>query len=342
MTQAIKDVIIVSTALWSETAKTNKQWMAEEFLKRKINCHYIEPFASRLPRFSVADVSRTFRVMLGFLYSRKNNRQSNINIYSVPYFARIANFIPRKIIKLIDSFFQLLSLSRLIKNLDNSGDILIIYYHPYIGELEKLLSKNPKFKTISLFHAVDDLDQLPWAKNNPMSVKKGILNNLTSCDKIICTNPEISKSYSKFFHNKDVYLEPNRIPSLNRDYRQRDYKQKNIACIATFTSLKVDYEWLSWLVDHDNQVKLSLIGPIDSSCNKQDLFKKLCQHPRVTWHGSVNYSEISKLLRSQNYGIVFPSDNLYTRSSTPMKFLDYMSNGLYAYDEKYAICVAVQ
>ena len=93
--------------------------------------------------------------------------------------------------------------------------------------------------------------------------------------------------------------------------------------------MKVDYEWLSWLVDHDNQVKLSLIGPIDSSCNKQDLFKKLCQHPRVTWHGSVNYSEISKLLRSQNYGIVFPSDNLYTRSSTPMKFLDYMSNGLY-------------
>ena len=323
-------VVILSTANFRFRPWTNKQWMASEYLKSRIPVVYIEPHGLRLPKCNYSDLKRIF----SNLYSNRISR-SAIDLSSQNPLLNILQLcIPPAIQNLpyfIFSLFCNLAYAQIylsIRRFSNS-QILFYSYHPFLPPPKWFLHSFTNIK--SVLHLVDDLSSLPWIKLS--LYKKFVANHFQTSDLILVTNPFLYQKTIELakLHDISIVQDTNCFPSelLPQSISIGSIAEKDpnsLFMSANLSSLKVDF---NILISFLNQTPANLVvaGPCDSISSKA-LLSSFFSHDSVKYLGFKSFTSLIEASKYCRAGIICQTSTPYNKSSTPMKFLDYISMGL--------------
>jgi hypothetical protein len=333
-------VFIFSTASYFDTAKTNKQCMADTFSSLGVPVVYIEPTGLRLPRiFSFRELCSIYAKLRNLHQTTLSGRQNILVVR--PFCLPSVGFMASRPFIMVNSLILFVQLKLRVAtflsshafSVDKKLLILTLSYHPFFA-VKQILNKlfTSGHQVHHVYHAVDDIDALPWRKHSKTTISSLLGPKLF--DICICTNPLTARRLWTSLSNKDrclpIYIEPNRIFSALPKplVGFPTVKKKNKFCyVATFTNLKVDYALLFQCFSVQPSASLELVGRHDSSCSDPLSFHKLTCLPNVTWHGERSYTQAIDIMRCCQFGLIANSINAYTECSTPMKFLDYITAG---------------
>jgi len=201
-------------------------------------------------------------------------------------------------------------------------------YHPYILELNKRL----KFKNKIIYHCVDDLSAIPGIDKKSFNFEEKKL--LKKSNFVFVTNEQLKKNCSKY--NKRIYYFPNVVDyehfSLAYSKRKvpedlKSIPKPRIVYMGAISEFKINFNLLHKLISKFYMYNFIFIGnEIEGQSNK--IFKKITMLPNAHHLGYKPYLELPYYLNEMQIGLLPILKNKYTKSMSPMKFMEYIAAGL--------------
>lgn len=316
-----KDIVLLSTADWSNPFWTNKQHVAVQLAKRGHKVFYIDSLGLRRPSASKQDISRIVRRIKRAIQPPHQVRE-NIWVWSpvvLPF--QGYNFIRR---------FNNLFLNRLLG-----------FWLNYLGiQLEILWTYNPLTTQLLdikdydkvVYHCVDEIKAQPGM---PVATLEALEKELVrKSDIIFTTSPKLLKERKKW--NSNTHYFPNVadfdhfFKALNQETVIPDdlanIPAPRIGFIGAISGYKVDFNLIRYVAEKRPDWSIVLIGQVGEGDPWTDL-SIIDGIPNVFLLGPRSYKDLPKYLKGFDVALLPNIINEYTESMFPMKFFEYLASG---------------
>ncbi|MGB7249648.1 MAG: glycosyltransferase, partial [Phormidesmis sp.] len=319
------DVIVFSTADWSERNWTNNQRVSQSLAEAGFRVLYLESLGLRQPRASKRDLQRIWR-RLSKVGQGVRQVEPNLWVFSplvIPmHHVPVVQWINQKIVV---TTVQLLS-----RWLGFHCPILWAY-NPVISAFQSQLNSS-----LLIYHCVDDLTTVPGI--SPSVVKTAEAEILQAADLVFVTSLGLNEKLSAVVPDKVHYL-PNvadyqhfsqarKVGAVPDDLAA--IAQPRIGFIGEIKDYKLDFELISTLAQRHPDWHWVFVGAIalttDHLANGQMLPPEL-QLPNLHFLGYRPYKELPNYLRGFDVAVLPCLLNDYTKSMFPMKFFEYLAAG---------------
>jgi len=315
-----KDIIIISTADWSNPFWTNKQHMATMFAKRGFRVLFVESLGLRRPTANKRDFRRILNRFIKGIKGIQMVRE-NIWVFSpliIPYHQfPLIRSINRKILsKMIRYYLSCL----------NFTNPIFWTYNPLI--MENLQALNISLK---VYHCVDDLTSTPGISSNILDSAER--QCITSSDLIFTTSRKLEERCVKL-NPKNTYYFPNVVDydhfnmAITKGPIPDDLSKipaPRIGFIGALSEYKVDFDLIYEIAVKKPEWHWVLIGEIGEGQPGTKVVK--LKLPNIHFLGPREYQTLPAYLRGIDVATLPSSLNPYTASMFPMKFFEYLAAG---------------
>lgn len=316
-----KDIVILSTAEWSNPFWTNKQHVAVALAKMGYRVFYIDSLGLRRPSASSQDL---FRILKRFVKALKPPQevQENIWVWSPIVLPFQGLSWIRKINKALLGVWLNFWLKR--RGFDKT---LLWTYSPLTA---RILTLNNFNKII--YHCVDEIKAQPG-----MPVKlleEAELELLVNSNVIFTTSRKLYETRKKINGNTFYFSNVADFDHFNKALfsetiipRDLDSIPKPRAgFIGALSGYKVDFELIRLAAIANPQVSFVLIGKVGEGDPWSDV-SPLEEVKNVYFLGPKRYEELPGYLKGFDVAMLPNTLNEYTDSMFPMKFFEYLAAG---------------
>jgi len=316
-----KDIVILSTAEWSNPFWTNKQHVAVALEKMGYRVFYIDSLGLRRPSASTQDFNRILkRLKTAFRHPREVKK--NIWVWS----PIILPFQSISWVRGLNRFLFGLWLSFWLKKKDFKKYTLWTY-----NPLTTRILEVNNFNNL-IYHCVDEIKaqpgmpvQLLEEAESELVVQSNVV--FTTAKQLYETRKKINEStfyYSNvadFEHFQKALLNKTRIPD------DLNVVPKPIAgFIGALSGYKVDFELIRQAAMENPEVSFVLIGKVGEGDPWTDV-SLLKEINNIHFLGPKNYKELPAYLKGFDIAMLPNTLNEYTDSMFPMKFFEYLAAG---------------
>lgn len=314
------DVIVFSTADWSEPNWTNNQRVSQSLAEAGFRVLYLESIGLRQPTVNTRDLSRIGRRLLK---SAQGLRQVDPRIWV--FSPLVIPFYHSALLQRINQWILVMTVKILGRWLGFKQPIVWVY-NPFIANFQARLS--PAFL---VYHCVDDFMTVPGIPAEVVAAVEPAM--IQAADLVFVTSPTLHQKLSAIAPAKVHYL-PN---VADYDHFAQGYgpgaipedlnaiPQPRIGFIGAIKDYKLDFELIRTLAIRHPQWHWVLIGGL-AVANPQALLTRL-QAPNIHFLGYRPYVSLPDYLRGMDVAVLPSLLNDYTRSMFPMKFFEYLAAG---------------
>ncbi|MEM6251683.1 MAG: glycosyltransferase [Cyanobacteria bacterium P01_D01_bin.156] len=314
------DVIVFSTADWSQDNWTNNQHVSQSLAQKGFRVLYIESLGLRQPKASKRDLSRIFKRLFKSLRGIRKV-ESNVWVFSplvIPlHHVAVVQWINQKI---------LVTTLRILKQWLGFRTPILWAYNPVIESFQAKLKSS-----LLVYHCVDDLTTVPGI--SPTVVEQAEASLLKSADLVFVTSLNLKDKLAALAPGKVHYF-PN-VADYNHFSQARQpggipddiaaIPQPRIGFIGAIKDYKLDFWLIASIAQRYPQWHWVLIGGIE--LDKSATLPPELQHPNVHLLGYRAYETLPSYLRAFDVAVLPCLLNDYTRSMFPMKFFEYLAAG---------------
>lgn len=316
-----KDIVLLSTADWSNPFWTNKQHVAVALAGLGYRVFYVDSLGLRKPSASPQDLKRIF-TRLKRAFKAPHQVQPNIWVWS-PIILPFQNILlVRKFNRLVLSAW----LSFYLKKLNFDTKILWTY-NPLTT---KLIDVKNYEKVV--YHCVDNIKAQPGM---PVQVlENSEIDLLKKASVVYVTAHELYESRKAY--NSNIHYFSN-VADFNHFYRAMDsdtvvpkdlanIPAPRVGFVGALSGYKVDFSLLKKAAEELPHVSFVLIGKVgegDPWTNVSELEKI----DNVHFLGPKSYDMLPGYLKGIDVSILPNLINEYTDSMFPMKFFEYLAAG---------------
>jgi len=316
-----KDIIILSTAEWTNPFWTNKQHVAVALEKMGYRVFYIDSLGLRRPSVSSQDFNRIFKRLKIALRPPKEVK-NNIWVWS-------PIILPFQNISWVRSFNRLLFglwLGFWLKRKGFQRDLLWTY-NPLTT---RILNVN-KFGNL-IYHCVDEIKAQPGM---PVQLLEEAESDLIVLSSVIFTTAKQLYETRRNLNENTFYLsnvaDYNHFQKalLNETVVPNDLNviPKPIAgFIGALSGYKVDFQLIKQAAIENPEVSFVLIGKIGEGDPWSDV-SSLKEMKNIYFLGPKKYEELPAYLKGFDLAMLPNTLNEYTDSMFPMKFFEYLAAG---------------
>jgi len=316
-----KDIVILSTAEWSNPFWTNKQHVAVALEKMGYRVFYIDSLGLRRPSASTQDFNRILK-RLKTAFRPPREVKKNIWVWS----PIILPFQSISWVRGLNRFLFGLWLSFWLKKKDFKKYTLWTY-----NPLTTRILEVNNFNNL-IYHCVDEIKaqpgmpvQLLEEAESELVVQSNVV--FTTAKQLYETRKKINEStfyYSNvadFEHFQKALLNKTRIPD------DLNVVPKPIAgFIGALSGYKVDFELIRQAAMENPEVSFVLIGKVGEGDPWTDV-SLLKEINNIHFLGPKNYKELPAYLKGFDIAMLPNTLNEYTDSMFPMKFFEYLAAG---------------
>ncbi len=316
-----KDIVLLSTADWSNPFWTNKQHVAVELARLGHKVLYVDSLGLRAPSLNRSDIFRIFRRLLKGLRPPVKKRD-NLWVWSpivIPF--QKYRFV-RSLNKVLLSFFSHLFIFFL-----GLRKPLLWTYNPMTLDVFRINKDS-----IVVYHCVDDIKAQPGMPYKEIEAAEERL--VRRADYVFVTS---NKLYEKncaltdhihMFSNVADYNHFSR--ALSNDVEQPDDMGGGegpvIGFIGAISGYKQDLKLVEFIAANKPEWQIVLIGKVGEGDPGTNV-NNLKNFDNVLFLGSRPYSQLPSYIKSFDVAIIPAALNEYTHAMFPMKFFEYLAAG---------------
>jgi glycosyltransferase involved in cell wall biosynthesis len=314
----MREILIFSTADWSNPFWTNKQHMATCFAKNGWKVLYIDSLGLRKPTLAKNDLSR-IKTRLKKIFSIARNVAPNVWCASPAA-------LPFHNSKIARSINTVLLRASILLHMKTCGikHPLIWTYNPVIADL---CAQLPNCGIV--YHCVDDLRAAPRIEAQAIEEGEKRLSNIAKL--CFTTSPLLQARMKGLF--KQSFYEPNVCDyTLFSSARHRE-EPKDLANIphprllfvGALSDYKVDFALIQKVARQLPNYHWVLIGPVGEG---QPGTQKPPTEANIHLLGPRPYHDIPNYMAHCDVAVLPAPHNDYTAAMFPMKFFEYLASGL--------------
>ncbi len=313
-----RDIIVFSTADWSEANWTNNQRMTQTLASQGFRVLYLESLGLRQPTVSRRDLGRIWR-RLGKTLRGLRSVEPGIWVFSPlviplqrPWVAGFNRLLLVMTVRLLTGW---LGFRRSI----------VWAYNPTVVEFQAQL--RPR---LLVYHCVDDLTTVPGIPAAVVTQAEQRL--LQVADLVFVTSPNLEAKLGAIAPDKIHYLPnvadydhfsqaaaPGSVPA-----DLQAIPQPRLGFIGALKDHKCEVEWIQTLARRHPQWQWVMIGEMELSPEKRACLSA----SNIHLLGYRPYERLPDYLRGFDVAVLPCLLNDYTRSMFPMKFFEYLAAGL--------------
>lgn len=314
------DVIVFSTADWSEANWTNNQRMSLSLAEAGFRVLYIESLGLRQPRVNQRDLRRIGRRLLKSLRGLRRVA-SDIWVFSPLVIPFHRNALAQRINQVV-----LVATVNLLKRWLGFRQPIIWAYNPVVHSFQAQFDP-----ALLIYHCVDDFMTVPGIPPAVVAVAEPAI--IEAADLVFVTSPTLQAKLAAIAATKVHYF-PNVADyhhfaqALNPGSLPGDLAtipQPRIGFIGAIKDYKLDFDLIQTLAQQHRDWHWVLIGDLELA-DPQALLDRL-DDPNIHFLGYRPYDSLPQYLRGFDVAVLPCLLNEYTRSMFPMKFFEYLAAG---------------
>ena len=313
-----RDIIVFSTADWSEANWTNNQRMTQNLSEQGFRVLYLESLGLRQPTASKRDLSRIGRRLLKSLRGLRSVAP-NVWVFSPlvmplhnqPWVQWLNQVIVVTTVKLLSLWL-------------NFRQPIVWAYNPTVVRFQAQLK--PAFL---VYHCVDDLTTVPGISADVINAAEPAL--VQAADVVFVTSLNLRKKLGAIAPKKVHYF-PNvadydhfaqaRLPGdLPADLAA--IPQPRIGFIGAIKTHKLDFDLIQTIAQRHPTWHWVMIGEVELPTKTLEQLIA----PNLHFLGYRPYDRLPDYLRGFDVTVLPCLLNDYTRSMFPMKFFEYLAAG---------------
>jgi len=314
------DILVFSTADWSQANWTNNQHMSRELARQGFRVLYLESLGLRRPTANKRDLGR---IAKRGLKSLRGVRQVAPNIWV--FSPLVLPFHQRRWVRRLNQWLVVSSVKLLQWWLGFRQPIVWIY-NPIVASFQAQL--NPAFL---VYHCVDDLTTVPGI--SPQVVRDAEKTLVAEADAVFVTSQHLKQKLSAiapatvhYFPNVADYdhfasaRSPGALPS-----DLAPIPAPRIGFIGAIKDYKIDFDLIHALVQRQPDWHWVMVGEVELT-GASTRWARL-NAPNLHFFGYRAYTSLPDYLRGFDVVVLPCLLNDYTRSMFPMKFFEYLAAG---------------
>ncbi len=315
------DIVLLSTADWSNPYWTNKQHVATELARRGHRVLYIDSLGLRRPTTSKRDFVRVLS-RLGRGMRSAHQVGPNIWLWSPLVIPFHGNSAARAINRLLFS----LGLHLTVRRVGLDKDILWTYNPTTLSFVSR-----KKFRTL-VYHAVDDIASQPGMSSEYITAEDRRLS--LEADIIFATSRKLFDDHRAI--NARTYYYPN---VADYDHFATALSDESavpadishlrapiIGFVGAIADYKINVELITQVAISRPEWTFLFIGEVGEGEPETDV-SKLLSCPNIHLIGGRPYETLPSYLKAFDVAILPSRLNSYTASMFPMKFFEYLAAG---------------
>lgn len=316
-----KDIVILSTAEWTNPFWTNKQHVAVALEKMGYRVFYIDSLGLRRPSASSQDFKRVLKRLKTALRPPQEVR-NNIWVWS----PIILPFLSYSLVRKFNRFFLGYALNFWLKKRGFKKSIFWTY-NPLTMDLLDVGS----FEAL-IYHCVDEIKAQPGMPFQLLEQSEAEL--ILKSDIIFTTSPKLYET-RKVMNNNTFYF--SNVADFNHFNRALNdctviphdldvLPRPRVGFVGALSGYKVDFKLIEYLAIENPQTSFILIGKVGEGDPWTDI-SALNRLQNVYFLGPKKYNELPSYLKGFDLTMLPNTLNEYTDSMFPMKFFEYLASG---------------
>ena len=317
------DIVLISTADWSNPFWTNKQHTAISLAKKGKRILFIDSLGLRGATVSVSDSKRIIKKIINsFLLPKKVKPKIwNVSPLCLPGARNKISIYLNKILISFNLFiyFKILGFKKPI----------LWTYNP-----KTLTFIDPKAYSKIIYHCVDNISSQPHMDKNSIDFYEEKLIKLA--DYIFVTSKALLSKCQKlniktYYFNNVVDIDNFKI--LNRKKNKcnlndiKKIKSPRLGFVGAISNYKLNFNLLVDIALKRKDWSIILIGKVGEG----DPYTDVCQLKKIKnihFLGPKKYEEVPYYMNMFDIALLPCEINSYTKSMFPIKFFEYLSVGL--------------
>lgn len=314
------DVIVFSTADWSEGNWTNNQRVSQSLARVGFRVLYLESLGLRQPQASKRDLQRIWRRLTKLM---RGVRQVEPNLWVFSPIVIPMHHLP--FVRWLNQRLVVATVQFLSRWLGFHRPI-VWAYNPVVAAFQMQLKPS-----LLIYHCVDDLTTVPGISPTVVEAAEAVL--LQAADLVFVTSLGLKDKLSAVVPAKVHYL-PN-VADYSHFSQAREagtvpddlaaIPLPRIGFIGEIKDYKLDFSLISTLAKRHPDWQWVLIGALALPAG-QTLPVEL-QQPNLHFFGYRPYKALPSYLRGFDVAVLPCLINDYTKSMFPMKFFEYLAAG---------------
>lgn len=314
------DIIVFSTADWSQANWTNNQHMSQVLADQGFRILYLESLGLRQPTANSRDLRRIGQRLLK---SMRGLRQVAPGIWV--FSPLVIPFHRSPVVRQLNQTIVVNTVKLLSRWLGFQRPIAWVY-NPIVASFQAQLQ--PAFL---VYHCVDDLTTVPGIAPEVVATAERTL--IQAADLVFVTSQPLQEKLAAIAPDKVHYF-PN-VADYQHFAQARDpgpvpkdlmaIPQPRIGFIGAIKDYKLDVELIITLGQQHPDWHWVMIGEVElTNAHQLAAFQQL---PNVHFLGYRPYRSLPDYLRGIDVAVLPCQLNDYTRAMFPMKFFEYLAAG---------------
>ncbi len=317
----MKDIVIFSTAEWTNPFWTNKQHVAAELAQRGFRVLYIDSVGLRRPSVSGQDIKRILKRLKSAAFGAKPTRE-NLWVWS-PLVLPLQSYT---LVRKLNRCVLTISLWFLLRRLKFTNPILWTY-----NPLTTHLLDVSAFSKI-VYHCVDNIAAQPGMPAQILNEAENSL--LLQASVVFATAPSLAARCLALNANTHYFPNVADYEHFSAALRNTSPLPADLAAISpprlgfigAISGYKIDFDLLCHLARERPAYSIVLVGKVAEG-DPWTSIEALSNYPNIHLLGPREYKELPQYLKGFDIALLPNTLNEYTRGMFPMKFFEYLAAG---------------
>ena len=319
----IKDIVLISTADWSNPFWTNKQHTAISLAKKGKRILFVDSLGLRGATVSVTDSKRILKKIVKAFSPPKQVRPNiwNVSPICIPGARNKISILLNKILISINLFIYL-------KILGFERPVLWTYNPKTLNFID------PNAYSKIIYHCVDNISSQPHMDKNTINFFEEKLIKIA--DYIFVTSKSLLSKCKKwnintYYFNNVVDINSFRLTNQRKLKLHlndiKNIKSPRLGFVGAISSYKLNFDILIDIALKRKDWSIILIGKVGEGDPYTDV-TNLKKIKNIYFLGPKKYEEVPYYMDMFDIGLLPCKINNYTKSMFPLKFFEYLAVGL--------------